>query len=104
MRVGIEATLSQNVRTCGLRRTRYRGLPKTHVQHVLTGLACNITRITGWIADPASTQPLPRPLHRRDLTPTRSPTESYRDAQPPTPGQGPVTYRNRGPAPGRRRA
>ncbi|MEN8651623.1 transposase [Streptomyces sp. 21So2-11] len=44
-RAGIEATLSQNVRTCGLRRTHYRGLPKTHVQHVLTGLACNVTRI-----------------------------------------------------------
>ena len=26
IRAGIEATLSQNVRTCGLRRTRYRGL------------------------------------------------------------------------------
>ncbi|MGW7674598.1 transposase [Streptomyces sp. NPDC054775] len=30
IRAGIEATLSQNVRACGLRRTRYRGLPKTH--------------------------------------------------------------------------
>ncbi|MFI9583890.1 transposase [Streptomyces sp. NPDC052236] len=52
IRAGIEATLSQNVRTYGLRRTRYRGLPKTHVQHVLTGLACNVTRITDWITDP----------------------------------------------------
>jgi len=28
-RAGIAGTLSQGVRTCGLRRTRYRGLPKT---------------------------------------------------------------------------
>ncbi|MET7565657.1 hypothetical protein ABZS95_36840 [Streptomyces sp. NPDC005479] len=48
-------------RTCGLRRTRYRGLPKTHVQHVLTGLACNVTRITDWIVDP--TRPRRAPSH-----------------------------------------
>ncbi len=28
------ATLSQNVRAHGLRRSRYRGLVKTHVQHM----------------------------------------------------------------------
>ncbi|MFJ8613219.1 transposase [Streptomyces sp. NPDC003631] len=52
MRAGIEATLSQNIRTCGLRRTRYRGLRKTHVQHILTVLACNVTQIADWIATP----------------------------------------------------
>ncbi|MFI6689677.1 transposase [Streptomyces sp. NPDC050485] len=41
MRAGIEATLSQNIRNCGLRPSRYRGLARTHVQHVLTALACN---------------------------------------------------------------
>ncbi|MFI6056177.1 transposase [Streptomyces violascens] len=49
-RVGIEATLSQTVRSNGLRRTRYRGLAKTHVQHVLTAMACNLTRTADWIA------------------------------------------------------
>ncbi|MFD7020917.1 transposase [Streptomyces sp. NPDC059928] len=58
IRAGIEATLSQNIRNCGLRRTRYRGLARTHVQHVLTAMACSLTRITDWIADPA-------PTHRR---------------------------------------
>lgn len=52
IRAGIEATLSQNIRTCGLRRTRYRGLRKTHVQHILTVLACNVTQIADWIATP----------------------------------------------------
>lgn len=63
IRAGIEATLSQNVRTCGLRRTRYRGLRKTHVQHVLTALACNVTRIADWITTPARTQRAPSRFH-----------------------------------------
>ncbi|GAB2995146.1 hypothetical protein GCM10023080_071890 [Streptomyces pseudoechinosporeus] len=48
IRAGIEATLSQNIRTCGLRRTRYRGLARTHVQHVLTAMACNLHRLADW--------------------------------------------------------
>jgi hypothetical protein len=36
IRAGIESTLSQNVRAHGLRTSRYRGLTRTHVQHVLT--------------------------------------------------------------------
>ncbi|MFF4484686.1 IS1182 family transposase [Streptomyces sp. NPDC001520] len=56
IRAGIEATISQNVRTCGLRRSRYRGLARTHVQHVLTALACNLTRIADWIAGPTTTR------------------------------------------------
>uniref|UniRef100_A0AAU2HAU1 Transposase n=2 Tax=Streptomyces TaxID=1883 RepID=A0AAU2HAU1_9ACTN len=49
IRSGIEATLSQNVRRHGLRRTRYRGLAKTHNQHVFTAMACNLTRTADWI-------------------------------------------------------
>ncbi|MGA6160671.1 transposase [Stenotrophomonas sp. NPDC087984] len=56
IRAGIEATLSQNIRTCGLRRSRYRGLARTHVQHVLTALACNLTRVADWIAEPTPTR------------------------------------------------
>jgi IS5 family transposase len=70
IRAGIEATLSQNVRTCGLRRTRYRGLAKTHVQHVLTGLACNVTRIADWIADPARPRRAPSHFHALCTTPS----------------------------------
>ncbi|MFD8079714.1 transposase [Streptomyces sp. NPDC059718] len=54
IRAGIEATLSQDVRARGLRRSRYRGLPRTHVQHVLTALACNITPVADWIAEPTT--------------------------------------------------
>jgi transposase len=48
-RAGIEGTLSQGVRAFGLRRTRYRGLEKTHVQHVATAAAINVDRIVAWL-------------------------------------------------------
>ena len=35
-RAGIEGTLSQGVRSFGLRRSRYRGEAKAHLQHVAT--------------------------------------------------------------------
>nr|WP_222109932.1 IS1182 family transposase [Streptomyces cupreus] len=56
IRAGIEAALSQNVRAHGLRRSRYRGLARTHVQHVLTALACNITRVSDWVSSTPRTR------------------------------------------------
>ncbi len=44
-RAGIEGTLSQGVRSMGLRRARYDGLPKVHFQQVLTAVAINLVRI-----------------------------------------------------------
>ncbi|HTK06010.1 MAG TPA: transposase, partial [Ktedonobacteraceae bacterium] len=44
-RAGIEGTLSQAVRGMGIRRARYDGLRKTHVQHVVTAVAINLVRI-----------------------------------------------------------
>jgi transposase len=49
-RAGIEGTLSQGVRAFELRRTRYIGLLKTHLQHVLTAIAINLIRFVNWIA------------------------------------------------------
>ncbi|MQS14373.1 IS1182 family transposase [Streptomyces kaniharaensis] len=45
VRAGIEGTVSQAVRGPGLRRSRYRGLAKTHLQNVLIGIAINIRRL-----------------------------------------------------------
>lgn len=45
IRAGIEGTLSQAVRGMGIRRSRYDGLHKTHLQHVLTATAINLVRI-----------------------------------------------------------
>ena len=50
-RAGVEGTLSQGVRAFGLRRSRYRGLEKTHVQHVATAAAINIDRIVAWFEE-----------------------------------------------------
>ncbi len=57
-RAGIEGTLSQGVRAFGLRQTRYIGLAKTHLQHVLTAMALNITRVLAWLSGdrPAQTR------------------------------------------------
>lgn len=44
-RAGIEGTLSQAVRRMGIRRARYNGLPRVHVQHILTAVAINLLRI-----------------------------------------------------------
>ena len=50
-RAGIEGTISQGVRALGLRRARYVGHAKTHLQHVLTAAAINLVRIGRWLAD-----------------------------------------------------
>jgi transposase len=44
-RAGVEGTIAQGVQRCGLRRSRYRGLAKTSLQHQLTGAAINLARI-----------------------------------------------------------
>jgi transposase len=58
MRAGCEATVSETVRAHGLRNCRYRGLTKTHVQHVLTAMGANIIRLSECY--PPGTAP-PRP-------------------------------------------
>ena len=48
-RAGIEGTLSEGVRAHGLRRARYIGLAKTHLQHLMTATAINVKRIHNWL-------------------------------------------------------
>ncbi|MFI6006992.1 IS1182 family transposase [Streptomyces sp. NPDC051366] len=47
-RAGVEGTIHQAVATAGARRTRYIGLPKTHLAHVLTATAVNLIRLDAW--------------------------------------------------------
>jgi transposase len=49
-RAGVEATLSQGIRAFGLRRSRYIGEAKTHLQHVITAVAINLIRLMAWLA------------------------------------------------------
>jgi len=50
-RSGIEGTISQGVFALGMRRSRYRGLEKTHLQFVLTAAAMDLTRVLNWYAE-----------------------------------------------------
>jgi transposase len=50
-RAGIEGTISQAVRASDLHRSRYIGLAKTHLQHILTATALNVSRAGAWLAD-----------------------------------------------------
>ncbi len=55
-RAGIEGTLSQAVRITDLRRSRYIGLAKTHLQHVLIAAAINLNRVAEWLAEAPRSQ------------------------------------------------
>src|SRR2546429_4369951 len=47
-RSGIEGTISQGVRAFDLRVSRYLGLQKTHLQHLLIATAMNVVRLFQW--------------------------------------------------------
>lgn len=51
IRAGIEGTISQGTRAFELRQTRYIGLTKTHLQHILTAAAINIVRVDNWFTE-----------------------------------------------------
>jgi transposase len=57
-RAGIEGTISQAVRAFGLRRARYIGQAKVHLQHILMATSMNLVRISQWLAGelPAQTR------------------------------------------------
>jgi transposase len=55
-RAGIEGTISQAVYALGMRRCRYRGLAKTHLQHVLTACAINLKRVVDWFSEKPRSQ------------------------------------------------
>jgi transposase len=48
-RAGIEGTISQAAFAFGMRRTRYRGLQKTHLHHLATAIAINLQRFVDWV-------------------------------------------------------
>ena len=50
-RAGIEGTISREIRTCRLRRTRYIGLARTRLGHLLTAAALNFLRLGEWFMD-----------------------------------------------------
>ncbi|WP_409474927.1 transposase [Streptomyces sp. HC307] len=58
VRSGVEGTVNEFAHGHGMRRCRYRGQSKAHVQHVLTAIAINIERLSG--LPPTEEAPPPR--------------------------------------------
>jgi transposase len=50
-RAGVEGTISQGVRRCDLRRTRYVGQAKTHLHNLAIGAAINLARLFAWFCE-----------------------------------------------------
>ncbi|GAB2741568.1 IS1182 family transposase [Kitasatospora kifunensis] len=50
-RAGVEGTISQAVRRTRIRRTRYTGLARTSLGHVLAATAINIIRLDAWLTE-----------------------------------------------------
>ncbi|MFI0206875.1 transposase [Streptomyces sp. NPDC016734] len=61
LRAGIEGTVNQALDITGIRRARYRGLPKVTLQHALSATALNIVRLDAWW----TTNPLHKPRTSR---------------------------------------
>ncbi|WP_395088971.1 IS1182 family transposase [Armatimonas sp.] len=50
-RAGIEGTLSQGIQACGMRRSRYIGEGKTHLQNTAIATSLNVMRMVSWLLD-----------------------------------------------------
>jgi transposase len=49
LRAGVESSLSQGIRRFDLRQSRYLGLARTHLQHLLTAVAMNMVLVIAWL-------------------------------------------------------
>src|SRR5918992_361645 len=49
LRAGVESSLSQGIRRFDLRRSRYLGLARTHLQQLLNATAMNVVRVIAWL-------------------------------------------------------
>jgi transposase len=58
-RAGIEGTMAQGTRMGDLRRSRYIGLVKTRLLHLLLATALNFVRVAAWLADTPRTRTRP---------------------------------------------
>jgi transposase len=60
-RAGIEGTISRETRSLRLRRTRYMGLKRVHLGHILAAVGLNVLRLGEWFLNttPAKTRLTP---------------------------------------------
>ncbi len=52
-RAGIEGTISRGTRSTRLRRTRYIGLARVQLGHILTAVGLNVLRLSEWLLETA---------------------------------------------------
>ncbi len=48
IRAGVEGTMHQAIAVTGTRNARYKGLAKTHLEHVYSAVALNLIRLDAW--------------------------------------------------------
>ena len=53
-----------SVRSCDVRRSRYMGAAKTHLQHLMTGAVINVLRMLNWLAEVPKAKTRPSPFVR----------------------------------------
>ena len=69
LRSGVESSLSQGIRRFAVRQSRYRGLARTHLQHLLTATAMNIVRVIAWLKGASFGERQRQPGHFARLAP-----------------------------------
>jgi transposase len=69
LRAGVESSISQGVRRFDLRRSRYIGLARTHLQQTITATAMNLVRLADWFRKGKVEQLKRRPGHFARLAP-----------------------------------
>jgi transposase len=63
-RAGIEGTISRGIRSTRLRRTRYIGLIRVHLGHILAAVGLNVLRLGEWLLETARTKTRITPFAR----------------------------------------
>ena len=69
LRAGVESSISQGVRRFDLRRSRYIGLARTHLQQTINATAMNLVRLADWFRKGKVDQLKRRPGHFARLAP-----------------------------------
>jgi transposase len=68
-RAGAESTVSQGVRRCDLRRSRYLGLARTHLQQLVHATAMHVVRVMAWLRGTLGNARRRQPGHFARLAP-----------------------------------
>lgn len=68
IRAGVEGTIHQAIAATGIRRSRYLGLPKTHLAHIFAAVAINLIRLDAWWTGTPPGRTRTSHLARLDLT------------------------------------